>query len=68
MREVRRTVQAGSFEFEGAVIEVTVSIGVCTCQGGNPDSPDGIIRVADEYLYKAKHGGRNRTESELLNR
>ena len=39
------------------VMKVTVSIGVCTTVH---DSLEKMIRIADEELYQAKNGGRNR--------
>jgi diguanylate cyclase (GGDEF)-like protein len=41
--------------------QVTVSIGVATFPADG-DSPEALLRVADEALYRAKHGGRNRVE------
>ncbi|QVL49657.1 MAG: diguanylate cyclase [Thiocapsa sp.] len=40
---------------------VTVSIGVAVLAPGDMTSPDGLLRLADEALYRAKAGGRNRT-------
>lgn len=48
---------------------VTVSIGVTTAVstvGGTVNMPEGLLLTADSALYKAKHKGRNRTESSLL--
>lgn len=40
---------------------LTVSIGVAVLDGGYP-SPDALINAADQAMYRAKEGGRNRTE------
>jgi diguanylate cyclase (GGDEF)-like protein len=40
-------------------LSVTVSIGVADFTGGDP-SPDAVLRKADQALYRAKMGGRNR--------
>lgn len=47
------------FEVEGQIISVTLSIGVASA---SPDCPDldTLIRHADQALYQAKEGGRNR--------
>ena len=41
-------------------IDVTVSVGVAQEASGSAASPDGVIRAADEALYRAKRSGRNR--------
>jgi GGDEF domain-containing protein len=40
-------------------LSVTVSIGVADVAGGDP-SPDAVLKRADQALYQAKNGGRNR--------
>jgi GGDEF domain-containing protein len=40
-------------------LSVTVSIGVADVAGGDP-SPDAVLKRADQALYRAKEGGRNR--------
>ena len=57
--QVRKTVEAHSFEFDGDVIPITVSAGVANATEGTKDS-DALIRAADKNLYKAKELGRNR--------
>jgi two-component system chemotaxis family response regulator WspR len=42
---------------------VTVSVGVATVQPANGGSPEELIAEADEALYLAKRGGRNRVRS-----
>lgn len=45
---------------DGVFIPVTVSLGVAEFQpGGAVDSPDALIRAADNALYRAKAHGRN---------
>ena len=57
--QLRRLIADHPVEFEGNLIEVTVSLGVATIVG-QPTDATGLIRVADENLYLAKNGGRNR--------
>lgn len=56
---VRRIVEIEPFLFEGDSIQVTISLGVATTRGENL-SPTAFIKEADENLYRAKRGGRNR--------
>jgi diguanylate cyclase (GGDEF)-like protein len=63
---VRRAVEAQNFQHETTVIRVTISIGVTTLHGDNYASVREMVQAADEYLYRAKHNGRNRTECQLL--
>jgi len=47
---------------EGAaeiMLSVTVSIGAADTSAGR-DTPDQVIKAADQALYRAKQGGRNR--------
>jgi two-component system cell cycle response regulator len=57
---LRQTVEVSAFEHDGQRMPVTISIGVA----GYPDLPienaNQIIAAADEALYEAKRGGRNR--------
>lgn len=56
---VRTMIERLSVEIEGQEIRTTVSIGVATSYPG--DSPDTLLRRADEALYRAKETGRNRS-------
>ena len=49
----------GIAESTGVKAPITVSIGVAELQGPN-DTPEGLLRRADDALYEAKRGGRNR--------
>ncbi|MEI6632646.1 MAG: diguanylate cyclase [Chlamydiota bacterium] len=51
------------FPCEAGVLAVTVSIGIFTLRGGTALAPEEAIRRADEALYRAKKGGRNRAEA-----
>ncbi len=44
---------------DGRSLDVTVSVGVATSQGVG-DSPEGLLKRADEGVYEAKQSGRNR--------
>lgn len=49
----------GVAESTGVKTPITVSIGVAELQGPN-DTPERLLRRADDALYEAKRGGRNR--------
>jgi diguanylate cyclase len=54
----RKSVENGEFEYEGKILSVTVSCGLAQAM---PDEPlSGLLKRADEALYAAKAGGRNR--------
>lgn len=55
---IRKAVESNEYIFEGTKIPCTVSIGGSTIEPG--DTPDTLIKRADEALYCAKDGGRNR--------
>jgi len=56
---LRKKVEECLFEFEGQRIHVTISLGVAGMTPVVKDVTD-LIGKADEALYKAKNGGRNR--------
>lgn len=59
---IRIAVEAMRVQHMGRELpQVTVSIGVAAFPGDG-DSPEALLHAADEALYRAKHGGRNRVE------
>lgn len=59
---LRRVVEATRFEAEGYTIPVTISLGISTLGPSNFLDEHDMIREADQNLYAAKRGGRNRVE------
>jgi len=57
--EFRAIVGGQPFEYEGDIIQVTISLGVSTLDGENIE-PMEFIKRADANLYQAKRTGRNR--------
>ena len=43
-------------------IEISVSVGVATFDGSNHADPEALMQAADEKLYAAKSGGRDRID------
>ncbi|WP_306600907.1 diguanylate cyclase domain-containing protein [Geothrix sp. 21YS21S-2] len=64
---IRRAVEDLAIPHEGnsASAHVTVSLGTATRAGSALHSPDKLLMLADEALYRAKQGGRNRIETAL---
>ena len=58
---LRRAIAASSFIIPGLgqPLDVTISIGVASTEGAD-DTPETLLKRADEALYEAKRGGRNR--------
>ncbi|WP_100656001.1 diguanylate cyclase [Alteromonas flava] len=56
LENFRKYIEANPIGWEGNIITVTVSIGLCTA----PSMPaEAMLKHADNNLYKAKEGGRN---------
>ncbi len=59
---IRHSVEIHRFDWEGARLPVTASLGVAGVPFRGIASPTELIDAADRALYRAKHGGRNRVE------
>jgi diguanylate cyclase (GGDEF)-like protein len=57
---LRTAIEAHPFVHEGTRIRVTASFGVARAPGARISSPAEFVACADEALYAAKRGGRNR--------
>ncbi|HXJ23083.1 MAG TPA: GGDEF domain-containing protein [Polyangia bacterium] len=57
---LRAAVNAHPFEFSGTPIPVTVSVGVARAPAPGIASAGDLVARADEAMYAAKRGGRNR--------
>jgi diguanylate cyclase (GGDEF)-like protein len=57
---IRRRVDETTFSSSTASIRITISVGVALARGTDPVSASTLLQEADQSLYKAKSGGRNR--------
>ena len=69
--QLRRAVEALQLPHPASLVgdHVTVSIGSATAMaamGGTIEMPEGLLVAADQALYRAKAGGRNRVAATLL--
>jgi diguanylate cyclase (GGDEF)-like protein len=62
IERIREQVEALKFTFGGRHAKVTASFGIASLQRGEPTNFDRLIAQADDALYSAKRGGRNRIE------
>jgi len=63
---VRRAVEGAELFASGTPLKITVSVGVATLLDSDYSQPEELIATADKYLYRAKHGGRNRVDGKKL--
>ena len=62
---IRQYTETFSFDVGGAnPVAMTTSIGV-TSMTGNGDTPETILKRADDALYRAKNDGRNRVSEHM---
>jgi two-component system cell cycle response regulator len=64
--KIRNLVETYRFSYQGCQWPVTISIGVSSLKGDQPISADSLLQLADQALYLAKDGGRNRVESHTM--
>jgi diguanylate cyclase (GGDEF)-like protein len=60
---LRESVASTRFEYQGQLLEVTVSVGLAVWDG--QEDVDELIQRADTALYRAKDRGRNRVEGDI---
>jgi diguanylate cyclase len=60
VERVRARIHASPVEFDGVVLELTLSAGVTAHSVNESVTPDQLLMEADEALYHAKETGRNR--------
>ncbi len=61
---IRRTIQDHRFEYEGAHLPITISVGIASILETDKSWND-IFNRADKALYVSKHNGRNRVSFAL---
>jgi len=59
---IRTAIEAAPVSTQSAQIKLTASFGVAASTSARPLTPDVLLRLADEALYRAKKQGRNRSE------
>jgi diguanylate cyclase (GGDEF)-like protein len=59
---LRRAIMDSSLADGEKTVRVTVSVGGVAYPNQNVENEEGLIRLVDEALYRAKESGRNRTE------
>jgi two-component system cell cycle response regulator len=60
---IRQLIERRPFQYEGKTYPITISVGVAATNGDSNLTPHELIRQADEKLFQAKNGGRNRVVS-----
>jgi diguanylate cyclase (GGDEF)-like protein len=57
---IRRVVENTSFEIGQAQVHLTISMGISNFPNHRAKSKDELVKMADQALYDAKRGGRNK--------
>ena len=64
--KIRALIEAHQFSDQGRHWPVTVSIGVASLVEDQPTSASSLLQLADQALYLAKDGGRNRVATHTM--
>lgn len=59
---IRRRIESTPVSTDSGLLRVTISCGVAICKGEAPIEVQSLLYLADEALYRAKNGGRNRCQ------
>jgi diguanylate cyclase (GGDEF)-like protein len=57
---IRRLVESTPFEVAGAQVNLTLSMGISNFPSHRAKSKEELVKMADQALYDAKRGGRNK--------
>jgi diguanylate cyclase len=60
LESLRAAIEACPFHFKGERVTITISMGLASFKTG--EHSDLVLKRADQALYRAKNGGRNRVE------
>jgi len=60
--KLRQSCETKQFDNGQVCRHVTISIGIASLHGSQPETPDELIHMADRALYQAKAEGRNRCQ------
>lgn len=63
---LRTSVCEKSIDTSGGIIHLTISAGLCVITNGKIGQMEQFIHSADQALYRAKEGGRNRIEVSII--
>jgi diguanylate cyclase (GGDEF)-like protein len=55
----RLIIETTQFQTMAGKLNVTISVGVASVEGGTAITANGIVELADARLYEAKQAGRN---------
>jgi two-component system, cell cycle response regulator len=62
---IRHCIGSESMDIPEGMIQVTISLGLSTKDKGRKSDVNSLVQAADQALYLAKQGGRNRVEAAL---